>query len=401
MTTYAKETRGIALICENSGIIKSVIRDDFGFAATLAPSNHFLSAVDAGSRDKARAFLDSLLHTGAALEWELNLADGELPRGMYFDGGKTGNELLLLATESRDHLDEFYQGLVELQNLQTTQLRNIMKELSHRKNAELDQDGASLADFARMTNELTQLQRDATRKNQKLKELNEQIQSLVGMVAHDLRTPLNPISGYAQLLIMRAEEAGDAECAEHAQQILDATEDMLRLINETLDFSSIEAGRLELRTVRADILGLIRQAFRALEAVAAGKNQAFFHDLPDSLSAVTCDPLRIGQVLSNLLTNAIKYTEDGGEIKLSVKDGEQFVTVHVDDNGIGISPDRLEAIFQPYTMVNTSPGSSKRDSFGLGLAIVRRIVEAHGGKIWSESIPGEGTRFSFTLPVAS
>jgi signal transduction histidine kinase len=172
---------------------------------------------------------------------------------------------------------------------------------------------------------------------------------------------------------------------------------LLGLINDVLDLSKIEAGQLTLSPADYSLRELVLDVVSATEALAADKRLALEVDVPPDLPHGQGDERRLTQVLINLVSNAIKFTEAGSvSIRAKVEDGDFLVAVS--DTGIGIAPEHQERIFEEFQQVDTS-STRKKGGTGLGLAIARRIVELHGGRIWVESTLGQGTTFYFTLPL--
>ena len=217
----------------------------------------------------------------------------------------------------------------------------------------------------------------------------------LGIVSHDLRGPLMAIAGVTTLIeqIVPADHAGRVQV--WTDTIKRSVAVMERLIADLLDFGSFEDGRLRVSADAHDVRALLHRAVELFEPVASGKRLALVAELPDAPLTASYDEHRILQVLSNLIHNAIKFTPEGGSIRISVtRDGNDYV-VAVADTGIGIPQTELTTIFQRFRQLD----GTDRTGLGLGLYISMWIIEAHGGRIWAESRIGAGTTFYFTLPV--
>ncbi len=215
-------------------------------------------------------------------------------------------------------------------------------------------------------------------------------ENLLAMVSHDLRNPLNAIVVSASL-IQRAVD--DPRLLRWLSGIHQNAQRMNALIQDLLDMASIEAGSLRLdvaKTTVAQILEETEQSFGTL-AQSRGIALEVVADAPEQ--ELSCDPHRVGQVLSNLLGNALKFTPPGGTVTVRVSPDPQGVVMGVEDTGPGIPPENLKKIFDPYWQ-----GGGRQGGVGLGLSIARGIVEAHGGSLWAESEPGHGATIRFTLP---
>ncbi len=229
------------------------------------------------------------------------------------------------------------------------------------------------------------------------KEMEQMKQDFYSMVTHDLRSPLTSLLGFADLLYTEDLGPLSEEQKEVVGIIKDSGQSLLELVNDFLDYSSIEAGFLDLHKVDADLCQIASGVYRALMPLAKGKNHQTILDVPRHPVIAKIDPDRIKRVLTNLYSNAIKYTPEGGQITISVheKTGEYIVSVR--DNGIGIPEASKPYLFQRYHRVKNDKTRHILGT-GLGLLIAREIVTAHGGRIWVESQEGQGSNFAFSIP---
>lgn len=218
---------------------------------------------------------------------------------------------------------------------------------------------------------------------------------VLSIVSHDLKSPLATITMAASLLDDDSRTA--AERAQMLGMVKRATARMDRLIRDLLEVGRLDAGHtLPVQPRCADVAPCIREACDAHEALAAAASVLLDCDVPDALPAVEADCDRILQVLSNLIGNAVKFTPPGGRILVSARAECGDVVVSVADSGPGLDDDEQARIFEPYWQARRTASLGA----GLGLKIAKAIVEAHGGRIWIESAPGEGTTFRFSLPAA-
>jgi two-component system phosphate regulon sensor histidine kinase PhoR len=220
----------------------------------------------------------------------------------------------------------------------------------------------------------------------------------VGNVSHELRTPLASLKALVETLEEGALEDPPA-AREFLAQMHVEVDSLTQMVQELLDLSKIESGQATLRPEAVPAAGLAAEAESRLRMQAERAGVALFVDAPPDLPRVRADPARVGQVLINLLHNAIKFTPPGGEVVLRAAPGAGHVTFTVADTGAGIAPLDLPRIFERFYKADRSRASG---GSGLGLAIAKHIVQAHGGRLWAES-PGEGAgaTFAFTLPVAA
>lgn len=246
----------------------------------------------------------------------------------------------------------------------------------------------------RVNQELEDRVRDRTAA---LEVANRRKDEFLAALAHELRNPLAPIRAAAEFMRLR----GTAEPAvEHARAVIDRqVSHMTRLIDDLLDVSRITRDQLVLRTARIALADVVATAVETSRPIVEQRGHQLTVDLPDDVVCLEADPARLAQVLSNLLTNAAKYTPPGGRIRLSAAmDGPQLV-VSVSDTGIGIPADMLPRVFEMFMQVDKALGRAT-DGLGIGLTLARRIVEMHGGTIEASSGgPGAGSEFTIRLPV--
>jgi len=219
-------------------------------------------------------------------------------------------------------------------------------------------------------------------------------QNMVADIAHELRTPLSNIKGY-----LEATRDGVVKPDIDTLRKLDEEATLLsRLVDDLQELSLAEANELKLVYHPEDITDLIKQAVATMQAKAMVKEVPISTELADRLPPVNIDSHRIGQVLRNLLENAVTHTATGGTITVEARQQDNFVEVSITDNGEGIPAEELPNIFERFYRVDKSRTRATGGS-GLGLTIARRLVEAHGGKLTVQSEPGKGSRFTFTIPI--
>lgn len=216
-------------------------------------------------------------------------------------------------------------------------------------------------------------------------------------MSHELRTPMNAILGFAQML--ETEEGLSADQQDNVHEILKAGKHLLELINEVLDLAKIEAGRIDLSMEGVDLPDLAQECVQLVAPLAARRGIAV--DIAaDAGQMAFADRNRLRQVLLNLLSNAIKYNVEGGQVRLTahaVDDGK--IRIAVRDTGPGIAPEKLPLLFQPFNRLGQEAGEI--EGTGIGLTIVRRLVELMGGTVGVESAPGEGSTFWVELAAAA
>lgn len=220
---------------------------------------------------------------------------------------------------------------------------------------------------------------------------------MIGIVSHDLRNPVNAVKMLASVMLDRHhEEPLSAEMVEYATIIRQAAEQMDTLIRDLLDITRVEAGRFNVTARPEDTEELLSDALRTLVPVASDKSLTLRLTAPDEIPRVMADKERIGQALSNLVGNAVKFSPPGSEILVRVAVLDSEVLFSVSDRGNGMTAEQLSHAFDRFWQSSRT----NRQGAGLGLAITKGIIDAHGGRIWAESTPGSGSIFYFTLHVA-
>jgi len=254
-----------------------------------------------------------------------------------------------------------------------------------------DELGALAANLNRMSDELGGLYRQLAAANQHKSEF-------LANMSHELRTPLNAIIGFSEVLHERMFGELNDKQAEYIEDIRASGRHLLSLINDILDLSKVEAGRMELELSSFDLSAALESAVTLVKE-RAGRHGLSLHLVVDpGLGELVADERKVKQILLNLLSNAVKFTPEGGRVGLTATAAEELITIAVSDTGIGITPEDQEAIFEEFRQVGS--GSQKQEGTGLGLTLTKKFVELHGGRIWVSSEVGTGSTFSFTLPRA-
>ncbi len=266
-----------------------------------------------------------------------------------------------------------------------------------------------LEDIEKLNLELERKVRERTQEleilNQMLKESNAELlrannlkSEFLANMSHELRTPLNAIIGFSELLLEPAYGALTADQREYVADILSSGRHLLELINDILDLSKIEAGKMRLALDEFDLPDAVEEAMMTLRVEASRKQISLEARLDPALPAVVADRGKFKQILTNLLSNAVKFTPAGGRVTLSTEKEGDTLRVSVEDTGIGIRPEDQERIFAAFIQVDGSY-ARRYQGTGLGLTLVRRFVQMHGGEISVQSDVGKGSLFTFRLPL--
>jgi PAS domain S-box-containing protein len=253
----------------------------------------------------------------------------------------------------------------------------------------------------RFSEELAAKNIELERRNQEVERADRLKSEFLASMSHELRTPLHTIIGFSELLAEEIQGPLNEKQRRFVDHIHRDSKHLLELINDILDLSKIESGRVELRRETFEANVALEEVAAGFRPTAAAKSLRL-ETIANQPQQINADRVRFKEVLYNLIGNAIKFTPSGGSIKASIGDcGEAgFCTFTVDDTGVGIAQDQLQAIFDRFYQVGSTT-KGVREGTGLGLAITRHIVELHGGSIEAQSAPGRGSRFTFTMPCGA
>jgi signal transduction histidine kinase len=239
--------------------------------------------------------------------------------------------------------------------------------------------------------------REIEDKSRQLEAASRHKSEFLANMSHELRTPLNAVIGFSEVLLQRMFGELSDKQEEYLKDIYASGQHLLSLINDILDLSKIEAGRMELALADFDLPGAVENVLILMRERAARRGITLARTVDEGLGTVHADERKVKQVLLNLLSNALKFTPEGGRIDVRAARRDGMVEIAVTDTGIGIAPEDHEAVFEEFRQVGTA--SRSVEGTGLGLALSRKFVALHGGRIWVESAIGRGATFAFTLPI--
>lgn len=286
----------------------------------------------------------------------------KLPQTFYFTSFKTTNGIILIG---------------EMNSIEMEELRGTMVSLN---------------------NELNNLTRELQKKNIQLDQLNKLKNQFLGMAAHDLRNPIASILMFSEFVL----ETQGEEINDELRQILDmiktSSQFMLNLLEELLDVVKIESGKLELKYETVRLEDILRKNIKINSIIAAKKDIKLVMNVPQEMAEVELDIIKIDQVLNNLISNAIKFSQSNTTVTISAFSTQKEVLISIQDQGQGIPKEEIDKIFIPFSKISVR-GTAGEKSTGLGLSIVKKIVIGHLGRIWVESEVGKGSTFYFTLPL--
>ncbi len=392
-----KQIEGIAMICDESGTIVKVAKDDLNISPIIEKEKLFITFFSADSIAKALDFITTLKKDGAAFNWEMNVDTDSEPLTLHFAGGRFDNLLLIVASKSRNGLQKYFEEMMRINNEQMNSLRKTLKEKNLGGPAHQNNGEALYDELSRLNNELVNMQRELAKKNNQLENLNQLKNRFIGMAAHDIRNPLGLIINLSEFLEEDIESLSE-EQVEFITKIKEVSSFLLQLVDDLLDLTNIESGKLDLQKRPHNVLEIIESNIN-MNRIIAGKKKIKIKYKPQITAfELHLDRGKIEQVLNNLISNAVKYSFPDSEIEVSVRKDDRYLYVRVADQGQGIPQAEIDKLFQAYqkTTVRTTEGEK---SSGLGLYIARRIIEGHDGQIKAESEQDKGSTFWFALPL--
>src|SRR5207249_9512718 len=241
--------------------------------------------------------------------------------------------------------------------------------------------------------------REIADKSRQLEVASQHESEFLANMSHELRTPLNAIIGFSEVLTDRMFGELNEKQEEYLKDIYASGTHLLSLINDILDLSKIEAGRMELELTDFDLPTALDNALMLVRERAGRRSITLQTSVDERLGQIQADERKIRQVVLNLLSNAIKFTPEGGRIEVGAVPKDGFVEVSVSDTGVSIAPEDQEKVFEEFRQVGTA--EKKAEGTGLGLTLCRKFIELHGGRIWVKSEVGAGSTFTFAIPVSS
>lgn len=263
------------------------------------------------------------------------------------------------------------------------------------KNRQLD---AQNEELQLQRQELLAQREELRKKTAELEDASRHKSEFLARMSHELRTPLNAIIGFSELMLDGVPGGVNEEQRQCLADICDSGRHLLGLINDVLDLSKVEAGRMEFRQEDVAVPALVASVIQSVRPMLRERQHRLFVRIEEGLPPVRADERRFRQVLLNLLSNAIKFTPPGGEVSVEAGRRQGMCLVSVVDSGVGIGEEDQAHIFEPFVQ-GYGFSNGGREGTGLGLALSRQMVDMMGGHVWVESTPGHGSTFRFTLPL--
>jgi signal transduction histidine kinase len=390
---------GIALWCNDAGTIIQISRNDSGLLNNLLVGQALDDVIDSGSYSKMQRFMGEIKAQGAAFDWEINIRDGDSLTTLHFAGVHfTPGQVLIVLGRTPSAVMTLFDDMMRMNNEQVNQLRSIIKEQTELVRERSEHDSELYNELSRLNNELANLQRELTQKNTQLERLNQLKDQFLGMAAHDLRSPLDLILTYSEFLVDETQDKLEDEHIEFLDIIRSSSFFMLKLINNLLDIYVIESGRLTIERQPVDLHELARHNVALNQVLAQKKSITLNLTCTGNLAGMWLDADKIEQVLNNLISNAVKFSQQGSQVDIQVYQAETEAVIEVQDYGEGMEESQITNLFS-FLGHQSKRGTAGEKGVGLGLAIVDKIVAEHEGAVTVQSQPGQGTTFMVRLPI--
>ncbi len=358
----------------------------------------FFSIFQSSDLNHILNFFLELSKTGSAILHEARLLTDGKEESISLFGGMFGDRAGIAASQAESGARQLFADISRINNEQVNLIRSISKENARLRALSADHGMFYYDEISQLNNELVNIQRELAKKNKQLDELNNLKNLFLGIAAHDLRSPLGVILSYSELMMDAPASLCEEERNDLIRRVYKTGKFMLGLVNNLLDIANIESGKLELELSNEDIAGVITSSIEMTSLFARSKSIDLLFNPAEAHVMVMIDKPKIDQVITNLITNAIKYSFPESQVLISVLEKEDHIKITIKDQGQGIRENELNKLFKPFQKTSTrSTGGEK--STGLGLSIVKKIVEAHLGEIGVNSIFGKGSEFYFTLPL--
>lgn len=382
----------LVLQCDRDGRVLSADGDGCALLSERAEPRLLALLVDAASGAKCERFLQKV-RARAAFGWELHLSREGQNQALLFAGLRSSAErLLIVASDSHEGLVSALDACCAAAGSASTG-----PDAATYAAMSVQRAPSPIDELTRVNNDLISLQRELAKRNAELFAVTKQRNELLAIAAHDLRNPVLVVQGYCDLLgLASGEESGSQR--QLVQRVQEASELMLHVIEETLEFAQLEAGKARALPAAIDLAALVRRCGDSYRASAERKQIKLIVRCVEDLPGLVLEATQMTQVIGNLLSNAIKFSDPGGLVELTLARTSANVVLTVRDRGQGIAAAELPLLFRPFQTTSSRPTAGE-PSTGLGLAIVHKLVQANGGRISVRSAPNQGSTFELHFPL--
>lgn len=393
-----KNTKGIVFTCHPNGQIKTVNLNELFPETENLIGKSFPALLEPDDIPKGLNFIHDINTKQYSFGYYLNFRINKQVACYYFIGLKLDDELLIIGSENHQEAFILIGEMQRINNEQSNVIRKLIKEKFVPPTIDYKEIQALFDEITRINNELVNLQRELTQKNAELERLNSIKSSFIGMAAHDLRDPLGVIQNYAEFLAEQASENLTENQRWMLEVIQKSAQFMLGLIEDLLDYNKIESGKFELLKSTISLTTTVERWIAIQSDIAKRKRIGLTLIAPDDDIIIEADIHKLEQVFNNLISNAVKFSFPESEITVTLAVEKNFAILSVKDQGIGMSSEQLDKLFKPFTQI-VAEGTAGEKCTGLGLSIVKKILEGHGGRIEVSSTPNKGTEFVMYMPL--
>lgn len=391
-------SKGFVVQCNDNGIILKVLHDDFQLSEFIREGMLLSAIFPPEQLGKLLNFMLKIKENGVSLDQEFAIQNVSKCREISLAGYLLDEIIWVFGVTDRGSSKHLMNLLQQINNEQSNTIRLLAKNTYKLQASRTSEDDRILDEMSRLNSELVNLQRELSRKNVELQRLNELKNKFLGMAAHDIRNPLGVIIAYADFMLDDEEQLLNDEYRGFLQNMNESALFLQRLIEDLLDFSKIESGKIALNLDAHDFYQQVKNVVMLNNVLAQKKNISVQMEVPLGECFFSYDYHKMQQVLNNLIGNAVKFSHHGSEVFVSVELEDKVVKVCVRDSGIGIPAESISSIFEPFGR-QVSKGTAGEKSTGLGLSIVKRLIEGHGGDISVSSELGKGSSFCFRIPL--
>ncbi|HET7435543.1 MAG TPA: HAMP domain-containing sensor histidine kinase [Thermoanaerobaculia bacterium] len=374
---------GLAFTCDTSGNVLHVVHSSIG-DTTVGGS--LFDCLEPSSQTPCTIFFRAAVANGFARSMPLRLGAHEL----HCFGFRPDDVVRIVAVAEPRHAASIAEVAAQLSG--DDGFRALADEI-RRTHSIYD----VYEDLARLNNDLVTAQRELARSIGELTRLNDFKNELLGMAAHDLRNPLNASLAFVTFLLEDEASFSDSNRL-LLRRLKTSNAFMLRLVEDVLDFSAIESGRVRLHLQDSNLGEVVQSVIDTMRVVAERRRITIHYDVQPDLPILRVDRIKLTQSVQNLVANAVAYSPEGASVFVRITRDERNEVIAVEDHGPGIPADELPQVFEPFTRLSTATQSGER-SVGLGMAITKRMVVAHGGTIEVASVEGHGATFTIRLPI--
>lgn len=386
----------IAVCCRPDGTVTAVLRDDLGLTSTRTGRD--LATIAApDERCNMLSFLHRIIERGAAVDHEIGISSPDRGLSLFFYGCNTAFGIVVIGSSKSLSTLQLCDEFIRMAGQKEKAIRNRLPRPAPKPRETEPQILSHGAELARLHNELVLAQRELIEKSVGLEKQKAERSQELGMAVHGLRNPASSILSAAEYLIEDAANVLTEEQMTLLHGVALSGLFILRMIENVLDFSKFECGKLTMNFTPADLISLVKEVVILNQPQAERRGVRLGMHFESPALIMDLDTSKIIQVIDNLVSNAIKFSPPGGKIEIQTRSDERFASISIRDEGQGISEDLMKTIFDPFRRGRNGSGFDTAGT-GLGLAVSKRMIELHSGTIDVQTQLGKGSVFTIHLP---